>query len=180
MSDRLSWEQYALEVAIAARARSEDPKRKVGSCILRLDHTIASVGYNGPPAGVEIDWDGDRDLYRPLIVHAESNALRYVTPLDNLWLLATTLRPCVECFKQIASYGIRKIVYQDPWGPYTGKDDEHLASMCLTYNVELQQLVSAQATRSIVLDLDPHPGDPTLAQHQAWHDRNPDKGCSWL
>ena len=45
-----------MELAIAASLRSEDPYVQVGSCILREDMSVASVGYNGAPSGIEIDW----------------------------------------------------------------------------------------------------------------------------
>ena len=88
INDRLSWEEYALQLATAAAARSEDPYERVGACVLRLDYSVAGVGYNGAPSGVEIDWS-DRDRRRERVVHAEVNALRYVRP-DEGDILART------------------------------------------------------------------------------------------
>lgn len=77
--NRLTWAEYALAMADVARLRSEDPYVKVGACVLRHDHSVAGVGYNGAPPGVEIDWS-DRDERRKRVIHAETNALRYVSP----------------------------------------------------------------------------------------------------
>ena len=82
---------------------------KVGACILRHDNSVASLGYNGAPKGVEINWE-DRDDRRQRVIHAEPNALRYISP-NEAYLLACTLLPCNECLRNIASYGIKKVIY---------------------------------------------------------------------
>jgi len=126
---RSSIEQYALDLAIAAAARSEDPWHRVGACLLRSDKTVASLGYNGPPSGVDIDWS-DRDARRAWMVHAEANALRYVRP-GEVWLLATTMLPCSNCMLLIASYGIKEVVYRDMLDPdvYNVRDTLDVAAM---------------------------------------------------
>ena len=107
--DKISWPAYALHLAYTASRRSSDPYIKVGAAILRHDNSVASLGYNGPPSGREIDWS-DRDERRKRIIHAECNALRYVKP-GECYLLATTLSPCGDCVKQVAAYGIKEIYY---------------------------------------------------------------------
>jgi deoxycytidylate deaminase len=111
---RPSWDRYALALARVAATRSEDPFRPVGCVILRADHSVASLGYNGAPSGVEIDWS-DRDARRPLVIHAETNALRWVRPGEGV-LLATTTKPCSNCITQARANGITEIVYhEDFW-----------------------------------------------------------------
>tara|TARA_R110002020_G_scaffold462154_1_gene681548 strand:- start:38 stop:514 length:477 start_codon:yes stop_codon:yes gene_type:complete len=130
INKRDSWEQYALKLAHVASGRSDDPYVKVGACILRHDKSVAGLGYNGPPSGIEIDWS-NRDERRKRIVHAEVNALRYLQPNEG-WLLATTLLPCRSCLQMIASYGIKKIVYSEV---YT-RDDVSL-ELCKEWGIEL-------------------------------------------
>ena len=105
---RPTWEQYALMIAKVVAARSEDPYQQVGACILRKDYSVASVGYNGAPPKIEIDWS-NRDERRARVIHAEANAFRYLKPQEG-FLLATTLLPCRNCIQLAASYGIEKIV----------------------------------------------------------------------
>lgn len=112
---RLTWDQYALNLASAAASRSQDPFHKVGACLLRHDHTVAAVGYNGAPPGVEIDWS-DRDARRASVIHAEANALRYVTP-GEVALLACTMMPCQNCVLLASAYGIHRIVYFEELDP---------------------------------------------------------------
>lgn len=111
MTDRISPRQYAVRLAATAASRSEDPYEKVGACVLRHDNTVAALGYNGAPPGVEIDWS-DRDARRPWVIHAEANALRYVKP-GEVYLLASTMMPCEGCILLIASYGIKTVLFRD-------------------------------------------------------------------
>ena len=108
-NNRLSWAEYALEIAYAVSKRSEDPYLKVGSCVLRHDNSVAGVGYNGAPKGININWE-NRDDRRLRVVHSEVNALRYTKP-GECKLLACTLLPCNDCLKMIASYGIKEVIF---------------------------------------------------------------------
>jgi dCMP deaminase len=91
-------------LAAVIAARSEDPHQKVGCIAVRRDLSVVGIGYNGVPSGLEIDWSG-RDERRPLVIHAEANALRYAKP-DEVMCLYVTLPPCPSCLTLIASYRI--------------------------------------------------------------------------
>lgn len=106
----MNWEEYAVSLAKVASLKSKDPFVKVGCALLRHDNTIASLGYNGFPAGMLEDWS-DRDERRKYVTHAEQNSLRFVKP-DECYLAATTLLPCNDCLKSLASYGIKKVIYE--------------------------------------------------------------------
>jgi len=112
---RPTLDQFALSIADAAATRSEDPKYQVGATVLGHDGRVLGVGYNGPPPGVDLfkaEWIS-RDIVRPLIVHAETNALIGIRP-DEAGLLATTLGPCARCIGIAARLGIKRIVSRDP------------------------------------------------------------------
>ena len=128
--NRISWEKYALDLAKVASSRSEDPYMKVGACVLRPDMSVAAVGYNGAPSGVEIDWS-NRDERRKRVIHAELNALRYVKPNEG-HLLACTLLPCRSCVQAVAAHGIFKIVYEEAY-----KVDYFALVLCKEFNIEL-------------------------------------------
>ena len=67
---RPSWEEYALNLAVAASERSEDPYIKVGACALNEENMVLGVGYNGLASGKDVTdsfW-GDRHYMRRLIV----------------------------------------------------------------------------------------------------------------
>jgi dCMP deaminase len=115
MGTRITWEQYGLNLAYAAATRSEDPYHRVGCALLRADHSVASVGYNGAPSGVSIDW-GNRDARRAQVVHAETNALRWVRP-GEVELMAVTMMPCQICVLAASAFGIRRVVYFEELDP---------------------------------------------------------------
>lgn len=109
---RISWEQYALNIAKTASERSEDPFMKVGACALNKDNMVLAVGYNGLATGKKVDkyfWAVRRDR-RPYMIHAEANCLSLVKR-GEVELLAVTLLPCASCATLIASYNIPKVVY---------------------------------------------------------------------
>jgi len=129
----MSWEEYAMALAEVAALKSKDPYVKVGCCLLRHDNTIASLGYNGFPSGVEEDWS-DRDERRKYVNHSEQNALRFVKP-NECYLAAITLLPCNDCLKSLASYGIKKVIYREVYH----RDDSSLV-LANKFGIELKQL----------------------------------------
>jgi len=130
---RLSWECYALSLAKVAALRSEDPFVKVGACVLRRDNSVASLGYNGAPPKVDINWT-NRDERRKRVIHAEVNALRYVSP-EECKILACTLLPCNDCLKLIASYGIKEVVYIDEY-----KEDNSSLTLAKEFKINLKKI----------------------------------------
>ena len=135
---RPTWEEYAMALAVTAAIRSEDLHHRVGAALLRADHTVAGLGYNGAPAGVEVDWT-DREARRPFVSHAESNALRYVHP-GEVELLATTMMPCQVCLLLIAAYNIPRVIYLEELDPlvYERSAVLTLAERCDISLVQLQ------------------------------------------
>lgn len=127
---RISWEEYALRLAATAASRSEDPYHQVGCALLRHDRSVASLGYNGAPSGVEIDWS-DRDGRRGKVIHAEANALRFVRP-GEIELMATTMMPCEVCILLASAYGIQRVIYTQELDPRVYDIDavRGIASIC--------------------------------------------------
>ncbi len=130
--DRLSWIDYGIELAKTAALRSEDPFIQVGCCIFRPDNSIASLGYNGAPPGIDIDWS-DRDERRNRVIHAETNALKNIKPheADRMFV---TLMPCGDCIKNVASYGIKDIYYIKAYNL-----DDRAINLALEFGINLTQ-----------------------------------------
>lgn len=135
-TQRLSWEKYALELAKTASLRSEDPYVQVGACALDSQHKVLGLGYNGLAPGKEVEKEFwyDRDKRRPFMIHAEANCLSLFTS-GECEILAVTLMPCPSCATLIASYQIKKIVYQD----INRQTDESIEILDF-YDIKLQQL----------------------------------------
>lgn len=134
--ERLTWDQYAVQLAKVAALRSPDPYKKVGACALDSKNRVIGVAYNGlisnfePPVNF---WD-NRDERRKYVVHAEANLLS-LFKRNKCKLLACTLLPCSACATLIAAHGIRKVVYNEV---YTR--DTNALDIFKFYNIELKQV----------------------------------------
>lgn len=113
----MSIQDLAIDIALSAAKRSEDPYKKVGCSIFNEYKRLLSIGYNGLCPGQQIDSDfwANREERRKYIIHAEINALSCISRYDNPYLLASTLLPCCNCAINIASYGIKKVFYVEEY-----------------------------------------------------------------
>lgn len=129
---RPNWDEYGILIAHVVSLRSEDPNTKVGACALRHDNSVASVGYNGAPQGVEIDWD-NREEKLKRVIHSELNCLKYCLPGD-VKTLYITHSPCVNCLALIASYKIKRVVFYESYHRDVNNESEKIAK---EFNIEL-------------------------------------------
>lgn len=111
--NRPDWDQYGMLLAYAAAQRSPDPYISVGAAAFRTDRSTVATGYNGAEPGVELDWS-DREGRRPHVAHAERNCLKYAKKGEVHYLYVTML-PCSECLSRAAAYGVKEIIYAEPY-----------------------------------------------------------------
>lgn len=110
----MHWDIRFLELAALVGSWSKDPSTKVGAVIVRPDRTIASLGYNGFPRGVD-DTYQDREHKLLRTVHAEMNAILSARePLDGCTLYVTPLCPCANCAGAIIQANIEYVVARMP------------------------------------------------------------------
>ena len=124
--ERVSKQNYYLDIAQTVAERSTCMRRMFGAIIVANDSIIAT-GYNGAPRGRKNCSDmgicmrdklniprGERyELCRS--VHAEANAITKVAKSSNSSLGSTlyvTASPCMECAKLIIQSGIKRVVYR--------------------------------------------------------------------
>ena len=91
---------------------SKDPSSQVGAVIVRPDRTVASVGFNGFPRGVEDSQDAiaNRDAKLLRTIHAELNAiLAAKEPLVGYSLFVWPFQPCAQCAAAIIQSGIKEV-----------------------------------------------------------------------
>lgn len=113
---RLSWDKYALNLAIEASKRSEDPHKKVGACALSFDNRVLGVAYNGLASGKNVHenfWN-DRDERRKYMIHAETNLLS-LFERGECRLIASTLLPCNYCARMICAWGVPEVIYGEDY-----------------------------------------------------------------
>lgn len=116
-----TWDARFLALAHHVSGWSKDPSTKVGAVIVRTDHTVVSLGYNGFPRGTE-DYHqqlDDRVTRLKRTVHAEVNAiLAAVEKLDGCILYVTPLHPCATCAGIIIQSGIKRVVARMAKNPH--------------------------------------------------------------
>lgn len=111
------WHTRFLALAAHIATWSRDPEKKVGSVIVRPDKTIATMGFNGFPRGVDDLPDRyiDRNLKLDMVVHAEMNAILHARePLHGYTLYVWPFHPCTRCATAIIQAGISHVVTV-PW-----------------------------------------------------------------
>lgn len=139
MSDqRVSWNQYFMNIAEQVATRSTCSRKNVGAVIVR-DKTILSTGYNGSLRGAPHCDDAGHDMENDhcvRTVHAEANAVaqaaKHGVRIDEAEIYVTA-SPCLTCFKLIANSGIRKIYYKEFYRDERITQYAHQAGVTLVY-----------------------------------------------
>lgn len=136
-SERLNWDEYFMSIALLASQRSPCTRLHVGSVIVR-DNRLISMGYNGYIAGAP-HISRIKDDHEQSIIHSEVNALsdcaKRGAGLADAKIYVTHY-PCINCFRSIASCGIKEIVYLDDY-----KNDEMVAHLADDANILIRQLL---------------------------------------
>ena len=113
MTDRITWDEYFINVADLASVRSPCERLKVG-CVLVKNNRLISMGYNGFLGGCEHN-SIVRDGHEQATIHAEINAItdaaKRGASIDDC-VAYVTHYPCLNCYKALASSGIKKVYYK--------------------------------------------------------------------
>ena len=131
VNNRISFNEYFMEIAKIVSKRSGCNRRKVGAVIVSEDKQILSTGYNASPVGIVDCINADRclrifsdqahDLDKCMAVHAEINALaqcaKYGISIKGATLYVTTF-PCINCMKAIINAGIEEIIYLEDYNDH--------------------------------------------------------------
>ena len=106
------WDDYFLGMAEYVSRQSRDPSTKVGAVIVRPDKTVASVGFNGFPSGMD-DQEAfyeDREVKYSKTIHAEMNVILHARePLHGYAIFLYPLLPCDRCSVHIIQSGIKAV-----------------------------------------------------------------------
>lgn len=120
-------------MALAASARADCTRRKVGAVILDINHRVVGVGYNGAPSGepgcltanacprgrMSTDEIAPMSSYDTgagscIAVHAEQNAVLDAPPWQRKGgTLYVTCAPCDGCWRMIQGSGVARVVWPD-------------------------------------------------------------------
>lgn len=145
MIDRPDWNVYFMAMAYLVSRRSIDESTKVG-CVITLDKSIISTGYNSPPRGMN---DKEVPQTRPekydWMIHAEVNAIanaaRIGASIKDSKFYCTDL-PCPKCMGLIINAGCKRLVYADVSARMTDKGAKDTAlSMAMQADVLVSRLL---------------------------------------
>jgi dCMP deaminase len=116
MSQRASWDEYFMAIAVQVATRATCDRKHVGAVLAR-DRSILATGYNGSIRGLpHCDEVGHmmEDGHCTRTIHAEANAIvqaaRNGVRIDGAAIYVTA-SPCWGCFKMIANAGVMRVAY---------------------------------------------------------------------
>ena len=125
MPSQIDLDKTYLKMAHEWGQLSKAKRKKVG-CLVVKDGQIISDGYNGTPSGMdnecEYEYNG-KLITKPVVLHAESNALMKLAKSNNNSNGATiylSLSPCFDCSKLIVQAGISRVVYKEKYRDNSG------------------------------------------------------------
>ena len=143
MSDRATWDEYFMAIALQVATRATCDRKHVGAVIVR-DRTILSTGYNGSIRGLDHCSDAGHmmeDGHCVRTVHAEANAIvqaaRNGVGIEGAAIYVTA-SPCWNCFKLIANSGIDRICFGEFYR------DERIYDYAKKANIDLVDLSYVQ------------------------------------
>jgi dCMP deaminase len=114
--ERLNWHEYFMSTAVLASCRSPCKRLQVGSVIVK-ENRVVSMGYNGYISGAP-HISRLEDGHEQSIIHSEINAItdcaKRGVSLDKS-IIYITHYPCINCFRAIASCGIKEVYYLEDY-----------------------------------------------------------------
>lgn len=115
-----SWDRKYLQAAKFFAGWSKDPSTKVGCIIVGDSNEMRSMGFNGPPRGVDdnVEARWARPAKYAWCAHAEENAILNAARMGISLMAATAyvasfpdkLTPCDRCARAIIQSGICRVV----------------------------------------------------------------------
>ena len=85
-------------------------------CLMVIDKSIISNGYNGSPHGFPNVCEDENNNTLPYVLHAEANAITKLaksTLSSDGSTIYVTVSPCYECSKLIIQSGVKRLVIKD-------------------------------------------------------------------
>jgi dCMP deaminase len=135
MPEKISWDDYFMEIARAASKRASCFKKKAGAVLVR-NKQILSTGFNGAPKKIQDCFEkgycmrqkagipSGEKLEFCMATHAEQNAIVQAAcsgTAINESILYTTVQPCILCAKVIINSGIKEVVFEIPQKDFNKK-----------------------------------------------------------
>lgn len=109
------WNRRFLDLAKYVAQWSKDPSTKCGCVIVKTNHEIVSLGFNGFPRGIVDDERlEDRNEKYEIVLHAEENALLSARCDVTGCTAYVSFTPCSRCASKLIQAGIKTVVFIGP------------------------------------------------------------------
>ena len=139
--DRLTWDEYFMNLATTVSQRGTCDRAYVGCVIVNNEHRIVTTGYNGSIKGnPHCDEIGHtmRDGHCIATIHAEMNALLYCAK-EGISVKGckayVTHFPCLNCTKSLIQAGIKQIYYREAY-----RVDEYALKLLERNNISYEKI----------------------------------------
>lgn len=116
-SSNMSIGEYLMTVATAVAQRSKC-RRKVGCVLADKKGRILSTGYNGYPSGMK-NCNESTCTNPPGVsgtchaLHAEINAILWVRNPEDIYYIAVTRLPCINCAMALLNTSGKVLIYNE-------------------------------------------------------------------
>lgn len=132
-NDRISKDEYFLNIALEVAKRSTCTRRQIGAIIVSDSGEIRSTGYNGNPRGLphcedvgcirdQLKIPSGTRMETCTAVHAEQNALIQAGTNARGGTIYSTIVPCPICARMIINAQIKRVVYSGDYSDTQGLD----------------------------------------------------------
>lgn len=129
---RISKVEWGLRLAEVTALRGTCARRRVGAVIVDVDGVILSTGYNGVPREfphcneVESpcmghDFPSGEGLEICNAIHAEVNAIVFISDRQRIDTIYVTVAPCISCTKMLLATPCKQVVFREDYAA-SGKD----------------------------------------------------------
>ena len=142
MSDRITAQEYFMNIAFQVAKRSTCIRRQVGCVIVNKNSYIIGTGYNGVPKNwqhcIKYPCEGSKsksgtNLDSCMAIHAEQNALLQCLA-DDVYEIYCTTMPCITCAKMISNTSCKVVYYAEE---YSHDETRNIFSLS---NINLERL----------------------------------------
>ncbi|MGW0087815.1 deoxycytidylate deaminase [Streptomyces sp. NPDC003328] len=131
LSNRPTWDDWALGIADAVATRGDCTRSKVGAVLLDRAHRVCASGYNGFVPGASGCLEGfcprgrltydqvpaGSDYGNCIAIHAEENLLIHARREDlDGGTVYITRAPCYRCLPRLQAAGVFRVVWRTETG----------------------------------------------------------------
>ena len=129
--ERLTNDQYFIDIAIAVSKRATCGRRLVGCVLTDNNHRVISTGYNSVPSKMphcpdEAPCPGaygkSGDTSKCIARHAEDVAIGKCHDIYTIYTCYVTVSPCTACVRRLLDTSCQRIVFGGEYPDTGGKD----------------------------------------------------------